>query len=668
MKLIDKILYIEFAESVAAGINERLLWDAKCKGRKSWTFINDPDDNRRVLIDYDAMRPKYQLMIQGWLKKKANCQHTESCDCGDPHKYMALEPIRQMIRKDDKAEHFYLAYRYDGPTGRGLDSLPMEHVQKYTRQASMLNYLGWVGKHKNEVKKQLGLRMDAFYDNILKLNQSDGYGLRTTYNGLMIQLRRYGNHDYSSLIDWRFGNKIALKVDDEVAESLLLELIAHPNQYDDVYISWAYNDWAAKNCKKTIDSSTVGVWRRKKEHLILGQRAGNAVWYDKYGMEIKGHRPTQPLYLNEHDDNFIDLQFIDLEDTNSSSKYHHRYVAIVVSDSFNDYVLGYAYTDKAITAEVVRAAWINAMYHIRALTGGWYLPHELRTDNWGKGTLLDFYNGIGHYTESPVGSKRGRGYIEQFFGSALWKRCLKAGSNNYTGNNLTAKFTGVNLDAVNMNKKHRPTLQEGNGQIEQFFNRLRMTTNITTGKSKQQEWIEAWVNMPDEEKRPITDEQFLMKFGVMHQPKNGSRNRITNAGIECQIGGVQYQYSVPHALYLMNVNKQVNVIYDPYDMTRVLITDDNNLRFVAQETQTMPRAMRDYQKGDRTALNILLDEKRADAKMVGDAAENRRRTLADNGVDALAILESGVLDKGLRQQALLESSYEDDRYDPYNQM
>lgn len=668
MRKINNKLYIEFHEAVSAGIPERTLRDAKTKGRKCWEFIEDPDDRRRVLIGYEDMREKYKAVIIAWLKKKAGCKHEGACNCGDPYAHMALEPIREMIRTDDKAEAFYTAYRYDGPTGSGRDSLPLEHVEKYTRQASLLNFLVSARKDKKLIKRQLKIRMDVFYERVLELNRLDGYGLPSTYSNLLATLRKFEKNNYTSLIDWRFGNTIAQKVNDDVAQSLLLELIADGNQHDDVYIAMAYNAWAVKNGYEAITPATVGVWRRKNEYLVLASRASNATWYDKFGKEIQGYRPTQPLYMTEHDDNAIDLQFIDPDDPNRSSKFHHRYTAIVVIDSFNDYVLGYAYTDKAINSEVIRAAWINAMYHIRALTGAWYLPHELKTDNWGKGALKDWYSGFAHYTESPTGSKRGRGYIEQFFGSSLWKRCLKIGANNYTGNNMTAKFRGVNEEMVRANMPHRPTLEEGHGQIEQFFNRLRMTTG-KSGKSKQQEWVEAWVNLPDEEKRPITDEQFLMKFGIRHMPKNGSRNRITNAGVECQINNAQYSFTVPYALYLTNVNKQINVIYDPYDMTRVLITDDERLRFIARETTKMPRAMRDYNKGDRTALNRLLDEKRDDSRRVAEAQEARHNTLRAQGIDPLAILQSGVLDKELRQQALAEASYDNDdneTFDPYS--
>jgi hypothetical protein len=187
------------------------------------------------------------------------------------------------------------------------------------------------------------------------------------------------------------------------------------------------------------------------------------------------------------------------------------------------------------------------------------------------------------------------------------------------------------------------------------------------GKSKQQQWLEAWCEMPEADKRPMNEMQFLSKFGIRHLPKNGSRNTITNGGIEPTIRGISYSYHVPPALYLPNVGKKVNVLYDPYDMSRVLVTDDEHLRFVARSTQFVPRAMADFNRGDRTYLNALLDEKRDDAKAIASKAAEREQTLRRSGIDAQGLLQAGVMLKELKQAAELEVIIDRDNYDPYDQ-
>lgn len=628
MKLIDNILYVEYSELLDCGISESYLRKAKSVGTKCWDFVDDPDDRRRVLVGYEKLKPAYKELI--------------TARFGSPYEYMSRQPIREMIVPDLEAEKFYLAHRYGG-----TKKLDPEYVKKYTKAASWLNMLKAANADKKAIKKRLNLDIAQFYLTVIEMIKAEKVDLPTSYKRLQLVRKDYEENGYGCLIDWRFGNQLAAKVADEVTESVLLELLSHPNQYDDVYITMKYNEWAASAGYKTIEPATTGIWRRKLNAFIIGDREGQAAFYDKYSRQIKGHRPTAPLLLMESDDNHLDLLFTDPSDT-TAHKAYHKYKAIVITDSYNDYVLGYAYAEK-LTTEVARAAYLNAMYHIRELTGDWYLPHEVKTDRWAMAELKPFYEGIGHYFETPVGSKK-RGYLEQFFSSPLWKRSLKAGATNYTGNNMTAVNRGVNLEELDRNKADRLTLDEGRTQVENFFARLRHTPG-TSGKTKQQEWLEAWANTPDDRKRPITDEQFLLKFGVLHRPKSGKAIAITNGGVEPQILGRQYSFEVPVDLYLENVGKKVHILYDPYDMSRVLCTDFGSLRFTATASRLQPRALADYQPGDRRLLNAFLAEKLDDVKKVAARKERRKEVLREHMVDAETLLQGGIMIKELKQQA-----------------
>ncbi|KAA2245522.1 hypothetical protein F0L74_06065 [Chitinophaga agrisoli] len=634
MKLIDNILYMELPELVECGIKENTIWHASSRKSPSWQIIDDPADRRKVLIGYEKLKDQYKDMV--------------IARYGNPYEHMAKQPIRDMVTKDLKAEAVFLAYRY-GPNKD--NSLPtgtqakVDYVKRYTTAASWLNMLVKAAEDKKAIKKAVNLNIEQFYLHVLEIIKRDQIDLPSNYQALLRRRREYQEKGYECLIDWRFGNKNAAKVDNEVSSSLLLTLVSNANQYDDVYVCMRYNEWAVQNGHSPITSRTVCNWRQDNEHLILSTREGQAPWYDKYGKEVKGYRPSAPLYLVESDDNHLDLLFIDEETGNAFSKYK----AIVVTDSYNDYVLGYAYTSGEITVELVQAAYLNAMHHLRELTGGWYLPHEVKTDRWGIKRLEPFYESMGNYFRTPVGSKR-RGFLEQFFGSPLWKNSLKAGANNYSGNNMVAKTRGVNVEELALNRKERPTLTEGRTQVENFFHRLRHTPDNKTGITKQQQWLNAFAAMPDADKKAINDEQFLLTFGVQHLPQ-GRTVAITKGGVEPMIQGVQYGFIVPPDLYLQNVGRQVTVIYDPYDMSRVLCTDFASLRFLASSDRRGPRALADFQVGNRTALNSFLAEKREDTRKVAEAADRRREILRRNGVDAEAMLQGGVMVKELKQAA-----------------
>jgi len=487
--------------------------------------------------------------------------------------------------------------------------------------------------------------------------------LPTSTRRLKDRIEAYRQKGYESIVDWRFGNKLAAKVKDELAESFLLELLSHPNQYDDVLVAHIYNNEAKKRGYKPITYATVGNWRRRHEALIIARRQGWASFDDKYRVQVLGRRPSAPLLLVEHDDNVLDLYF---QDENGA---YNRYKAIVVIDSFNDYVLGYAYSLQ-LSNELVYAAYANAMRHIKELTGDWYLPHQIKSDNWNRKELFPFYESIGHFFPSPVGSKK-RGYIEQFFGSAHWKRCLKAGANNYTGNNITARTRGVNMEVLASNKQAYPTVAAGVQQIEDFFARLRQLPD-SSGKSKQQKWLEAWQNMPDARKRRITDEQYLMLFGIEKKEKI----RISNLGIRTQIAGEEYFYSVPQELHLRAIGAEVTIKYDPIDLSRVLVIG-NQFRFVAGQARRIAKAIRDYLPGERAYLNALLQEKRKQVDYVNDLAARRQRILAESGIEPDALLSSGLLVKSIKQDAEtrylnqltgLGENADQDMLDPLDQM
>jgi hypothetical protein len=504
---------------------------------------------------------------------------------------------------------------------------------------------------KKEIKKLLSLSIDQFYTNAIEIIIADKIDLPRSYYRLAVApdsaLKKYINDGYASLIDWRFDNKLAAKIKDELSESTLLELLCLPNQYDDVIISRKYNQWATENNYKTIIPETVGVHRRKNESLISMYREGNAALNEKFIKQVKGFRPTAPLYMVESDDNHLDLLFLDPNDSDSSAKYYHKYKSIVVIDSYNDYVLGYAYAEK-LSIELVQAAYLNAMYHIRSLTGGWYLPHETKSDRWAIKTLEPFYQKLGKYFKTPVGSKH-RGYIEQFFGTSHWKNCLKLGANNYSGNNMTAKFRGVNQEALERNKKDRPTIgNEAIQQIENFFHRLRHMPQ-SNGISKHDQWLEAFNAMPVEKKRMITDEQFLLKLGIEHKPK-GEGMRITNAGLKPQINGVRYNYDL-QTYRLEDIGKRVSVIYDPYDMSRVLVTNFEELRMMAYDAALNSRALQDASVDSRTYLNATFNEKQNDVNYIAAKSTRRKEVLQAAGIDPEGLLQAGVMVKEIRQGA-----------------
>jgi nucleotide-binding universal stress UspA family protein len=170
--------------------------------------------------------------------------------------------------------------------------------------------------------------------------------------------------------------------------------------------------------------------------------------------------------------------------------------------------------------------------------------------------------------------------------------------------------------------------------------------------------------MPEDKKRPITREQMLLKVGFRHEWDN----KITDQGIRPTIMGRSFQYAVPPALYLQNVGKRASVIYDPYDMSQVLVTDDQNIRFLANSITPMPGCMADMKDGGRAFLNQVLDEAKADTNRVAAAKERRQAVLIENDFDVETVIKLGTgVAKEIRQlaeQRYLTETIDRNNFDP----
>jgi hypothetical protein len=669
----DNGLCLTFKALVECGVQENTLKVASSRGARSWGIIDHPEDGRRKLIVWNKLRNCYREKVNKMLKRVSKCKHDEAmhCECGDPVKYFALEPIRQLLNyKDFKAEEFFLSYEY-----QGNKKLAPQTIRKYTREASLLNRLLVIKKDTKKFVKELHLEdVPTLYSNICAIinNEKEAGKIErneteyqvsgnfpATYQRLLKQIEEYAAGGYVSLIDTAIGNSYAAKVNDCTSEAMLLRMIEHPNQYDDVMICYLYNKWAVSNNYKKIDAATVGVWRRKKEADIAISRQGNSYFNEKFIRQVKGFAPTKVGMLWESDDYNLNYYYQDAA-SDKKVKDMERYVSYIVADSKTGLVLGKCYRQaKSPCTEMVRLAYIDAMYYVRKLTatdgaGTWYLPFEIKTDHWQESNLFPFFKSLAHFVP-PAHANKHRGYIEQLFGSPHAKRAEKMAAHkeiNYNGNNVTATNWGVNTEALHDNRKNRPMVGDGaEMQLEKFFYYMRHMPAFTRENmdevSKEEQWLSSWSSLSQADKRSITDEQFLLLFGFRHLP-GGRQITITNRGVEPQINGVKYSYDLPNstdALYL--IDRKVTVIYDPYDMSRILITDDKNIRMVLRSAQLNPRALADTYTNSRTALNMVLSDKKHQVQHVTSKAEKRN---ALEYYDSEAVMLGAFMPKELKNE------------------
>lgn len=611
MKSIENIPYVEVPDLEACGYTRSFIDKSTSIGSSTLPYIKIKGCK---LFPFNNLGKRYKESI---LKQ-----------FGEPLEYLRKAPIIAKVQKDLKAEQFFLSQTKDG-----LYTFSDEKIKKSAEAAGWLNMLVkyW---SKKAAKEEFDMPVDTFIVNVLSLIKANKIDLPASRKRLKKKLDAYHQEGYNIFIHGHTGKTSnAAKITDERSEAQLLSLVEHPNQHDDVMVCFLYNIWAKENGYKELESpATVGNWRRKKEPEITIGRNGNSKMNEKYIRQVKGFKPTAPCMLWESDDNNLDFYYNN-PDPQKANDVYNRYVAYVVVDSYCGLVLGKSYyLAKSPKIEMVRHAYIDAMYYVRSLTGGWYLPFEVKTDHWQKSAVFPFLEKIGKFVPPAHGNKH-RGYIEQIFGSHHFKRCQKIGTNNYNGNNVTAASPGVNTEALKLNEKNRPLIGiEAENQIERFFNLLRVMPDISRNEpnaiSKERQWLNKWETLTNEQKRPISDERFLMIFGIKHEPQ-GRAITITNRGVEPQINGIKYSYDLPDYVKMMElIGKKVNVIYDPYDMNRVLVTNGDDVRFIANSAVKQPRALEDAYPDCRHTLNMILSDKKAQVESVVGKATYRRSIIA----------------------------------------
>ena len=206
MKFIGEKIYLTYAEMLDCGISSNTLKWAKHHKAKCWDIITDPRDKRKLLVGYDELKDVYRDMVHAMY--------------GNPYEFAAKKPILDLVKTDAKADHFYRKYTYCG--GK---TLPVETVCKYTRAASWLNMMNHMDTL--QVKKVLGIPMEAFYTNVKALIEKEvvkgkmpGYAGTDMLPGdfpgsrqrLTAHAKAFRIEGYEYLVDARFGNKNSAKL------------------------------------------------------------------------------------------------------------------------------------------------------------------------------------------------------------------------------------------------------------------------------------------------------------------------------------------------------------------------------------------------------------------------------------------------------------------------
>lgn len=638
MKYHNKtILCLEYDEFVPQFMSEANYSKARQRGKL--LVYGRGGNGTSVLIDYEALPVDIKAKVQE--------------KYGDPYQYIVKQPLKEwaQINWNRKAYEFYNSYPL--PTG---GKLPEKYRDKYTKAVTYMDGISHYTTDKLALKRDFNINMQAFWAIVADVIRAEEVALPANEIRLKERIRIYKAKGFESLIEkFRFANDNSKKVKDQLAEDVLMKLIADGNKHDETVIATVYNEWAKANGRKTITGSAVSYRRRMHYYEVAVERDGKAMAYNQYSKQTKQARPTAPLMLINSDDNVLDLYFKSVSYVNKRKVVNNywRPVMYVVMDCYNDYILGYA-VGETVTIDLVKEAYRNAMQHIVALTGQPHLWYQIKTDKWSidpklEGELATFLKMGGDTQFFPASVAQSK-YIERVFAKPL-NRILKLYP-NYSGANITAKSANsrVNTDALQKRAKDFPDKSKAPQLIELTIHNMRHALMPGTDKSRQQVWLEAFNESDFSRGLAISNEKKLELLGVTHQPAEPVR--LLASGLKFQLNKVQYHFDIPAELFPECQNRKVELIYDPADMSQVLVTDHKGLRFVADAYKFQPSAIADMSEGDGKMLNERKQAKKLIAQKLVDYVESREDRLQRAQIDAQSLLQANVLTKEINHQAV----------------
>ncbi|QEM13446.1 hypothetical protein [Mucilaginibacter rubeus] len=592
---------------------------------------------------------------------------------GDPYQYVVKQPLTEwaQLNWNKKAFDFYNNYTLPNSA-----KLPTEYRDKYTKAVTYMDGIIYYTTDKQALKRDFNIKMEAFWRIAGDVIKAQNVALPSYETRLKERIKSYKKDGFNCLIEtFRFSNDNRAKVKGQKAQDVLLKLIELDNKHSDEVIAASYNLWAVQNGMETITHHAVAYHRRNLDYQVVMAREGKAAAYSKYSKHVKQARPSAPLMLINSDDNVLDLYFKEVKYVKVKNKQgvlknkkvvnnYWRPVMYVIIDCHNDYPLGYA-VGETVTIELIKEACRNAIAHIAELTGKPHIWHQLKSDKWSidrdlEGELATFFKMGGETIYFPAQVAQSK-YIERVFGRPLHK-VLKVFP-NYSGANITATSvtSRPNTDALQKRAANFPDKSKAPEVIEMVINTMRHSIVEGTGKSRQEQWLEDYHASEFSKTRAISVERKLELVGVKHEPNEPVR--LSVEGINFQLNKQNFSFDIPGIYFPEQVNKRVEIIYDPADMSQVLVTDNKGIRFVADTYQFKPSAIADYKEGDRARINAENEDKTRIAAKLSNYVEDRNARLQRERIDAQSIIQASVLTKAINHKAQKAlTSYETPMY------
>lgn len=576
MQYYNNILCFEAGWLIDNKIITQSNYDNLAK-RKQIQVVRRASRNTPALVSYDSLPDRFKEAIIGKIG-------------GDPYKLAKHNILEDLIDHNTEASVFFENYKLSD--GRYL---PKQTRHEYYTNAILLDAIQKLIVTKVAASKAKGYKTGGSWDYISELVQGldltqHPHTLPSYATRLRDKYNLYQKEGFSSLIHKNFANKNAAKIDDDVKESFIIELLADPRNLDNERIARLYNEIAGQMNWRKITGHTVALRRDKYDLEIYAGRRGSVAFSNKKAMQVKRSAPTKPLFFWTMDG--WDVELLYQKHNGKTITYHNRPTVVVVLDPCCKYPIGYAVGTHE-TPELIKAALRNAAQHTAQLFGSMHRTHQIQADRYAIKSLTPLYEAMGaKFTPARAKNAKAK-VIEPYFGYLNKTYCQT--QPNWSGFGITSdKDKQPNSEFLNKYKKNFPDFAGVCQAVEIIIEMER--------QAKRNEYLQLWAETSDADKIALSYDSYLYHFGE----STGRKNLLQGDGLNVTIKGIKQAFDCFDLNFRKYASTQWNVLYDPADTSRILaMNDDETLRFTLERKHVQPMALKDRQDGDSEALTRI---------------------------------------------------------------
>ena len=513
------------------------------------------------------------------------------------------KPFMDTIVPDGEAIQFFSEYILDD--GRHL---PTDKQTEYSNNCAIMNAfrqcIETADSHRMRQSKPR-LNKSEFWKKaaaaLPRLADRYPHSLPESSRRLQRKFNEYLHEGYSCFVSKKFQNKNSAKVDDDIKEALMVQLLAHHNNLDNAVIANLYNAVAKAKEWQEITASSVGVWRKKYDLITSAGRLGTSNFRNEKEMQVKRKRPTAPFLMWSLDGWDAELLY---QSTKVNSKGHqvttycNRLCLEVVLDPCCNYPIGYAIGTHE-TPELIKEALRNAVKHSEELFGQMLKSNQIQCDHYAFKAMKGTYKVVGDkLTPARVKNAKAKP-IEPYFNDLNTTYCKMF--NNWSGFGVTTDpKKQPNSEALN---KLRHSFPDEAGVREQLERIIQLDR-----QKKLEQFKSMYESLPAERILPLSKEQYLLNFGA----ETGYKNAIEGGGLKPTLLGIKREYDCFDIRFRQHADTKWTVRYDPEDLGEVLaVNDDGSLRFMLSEKYVQPMALADRKEGDAAELQKVFEFNRS---------------------------------------------------------